>query len=64
VQEGERWTVSLGGYFDDEVPADEIGFIEFARSLPKPEIFDVIKDAEPLGPILTYQFSTNQAPPL
>jgi 2-polyprenyl-6-methoxyphenol hydroxylase-like FAD-dependent oxidoreductase len=28
--------------------------------LPKPEIFDVIKDAEPLGPILTYQFSTNQ----
>jgi 2-polyprenyl-6-methoxyphenol hydroxylase-like FAD-dependent oxidoreductase len=60
AQEGERWTVSLGGYFDDEVPADEIGFIEFARSFPKPEIFDVIKDAEPLGPILTYQFSTNQ----
>ena len=60
AQEGERWTVSLAGYFDDEVPADEIGFIEFARSLPKPEIFDVIKDAEPLGPILPYQFSTNQ----
>jgi len=60
AQEGERWTVSLGGYFDDEAPTDEIGFIEFARSLPKPEIFDVIKDAEPLGPILTYQFSSNQ----
>jgi 2-polyprenyl-6-methoxyphenol hydroxylase-like FAD-dependent oxidoreductase len=60
AQEGERWTVTLAGYFDDEVPADEIGFIEFARSLPKPEIFDAIKDAEPLGPILTYQFSTNQ----
>jgi 2-polyprenyl-6-methoxyphenol hydroxylase-like FAD-dependent oxidoreductase len=60
AQEGERWTVSLGGYFDDEVPADDSGFIEFARSLPKPEIFDVIKNAEPLGPILSYQFSTNQ----
>jgi 2-polyprenyl-6-methoxyphenol hydroxylase-like FAD-dependent oxidoreductase len=60
AQEGERWTVSLGGYFDDEVPADDSGFIEFARSLPKPEIFDVIKNAEPLSPILTYQFSTNQ----
>lgn len=52
--------MSLGGYFDDEVPADDLGFVEFARSLPKPEIFDVIKNAEPLGPILTYQFSTNQ----
>jgi 2-polyprenyl-6-methoxyphenol hydroxylase-like FAD-dependent oxidoreductase len=60
AQESERWTVSLGGYFDDEVPADDLGFVEFARSLPKPEIFDVIKNAEPLGPILTYQFSTNQ----
>jgi 2-polyprenyl-6-methoxyphenol hydroxylase-like FAD-dependent oxidoreductase len=60
AQEGQRWTVSLGGYFGDEVPADDVGFIEFARSLPKQEIFDVIKDAEPLGPILSYQFSTNQ----
>jgi hypothetical protein len=60
AQEGERWTLSLGGYFEDQVPADESGFTEFARSLPKPEIFDVIKNAEPLSPILTYQFSTNQ----
>jgi 2-polyprenyl-6-methoxyphenol hydroxylase-like FAD-dependent oxidoreductase len=60
AQEGQRWTVSLGGYFGDEVPADDFGFIEFARSLPKQEIFDVIKDAEPLGPILSYQFSANQ----
>jgi 2-polyprenyl-6-methoxyphenol hydroxylase-like FAD-dependent oxidoreductase len=60
AQEGERWTVSLGSYFDDQVPADESRFTEFARSLPKPEIFDVIKNAEPLSPILTYQFSTNQ----
>jgi 2-polyprenyl-6-methoxyphenol hydroxylase-like FAD-dependent oxidoreductase len=60
AQEGERWTVSLGGYLDDEVPTDDFGFIEFARSLPKREIFDVIKDAEPLSPILTYNFRTNQ----
>jgi len=60
AQEGERWTVSLGGYFGDEAAADDFGFIEFARSLPKREVFEVIKDAEPLGPILPYQFSTNQ----
>ena len=60
AQEGERWTVSLGGYFGDEAAADDFGFIEFARSLPKREVFEVVKDAEPLGPILPYQFSTNQ----
>ena len=60
AQERERWTVSLGGYLDDEVPTDDSGYIEFARRLPKSEIFDVIKDAEPLSPILTYNFSTNQ----
>jgi hypothetical protein len=48
AQEGERWIVTLGGYLDDHPPLDEAGYIEFARSLPKPEIFEVIKDAEPL----------------
>jgi len=60
AQERERWTVSLGGYLDDEVPTDDSGYTEFARRLPQSEIFDVIRDAEPLGPILTYNFSTNQ----
>jgi 2-polyprenyl-6-methoxyphenol hydroxylase-like FAD-dependent oxidoreductase len=60
AQEGERWIVGVGGYFGDEAPADDFGFIEFARSLPKREVFEVIKDAEPLGPILPYHFSTNQ----
>jgi hypothetical protein len=60
AQEGGRWTVTLSGYLNDEVPTDEPGFIEFARNLPKREIFDVIKDAEPLSPIFTYHFSTNQ----
>jgi 2-polyprenyl-6-methoxyphenol hydroxylase-like FAD-dependent oxidoreductase len=60
AQEGQRWTVSLGGYLNEEVPTDDRGFIQFARSLPKPEIFDVIKNAEPLSPIVSYNFSTNQ----
>jgi 2-polyprenyl-6-methoxyphenol hydroxylase-like FAD-dependent oxidoreductase len=60
AQEGARWTVSLGGYLNETVPADDRGFVEFARSLPKPEIFEVVKDAEPLSPIVTYNFSTNQ----
>jgi len=59
-QERERWTVSLGGYLGDQVPSSDSGFLEFARSLPKPEIFNVIKNAEPLSDITPYQFSANQ----
>jgi 2-polyprenyl-6-methoxyphenol hydroxylase-like FAD-dependent oxidoreductase len=59
AQEDERWIVSLGGYLGDHPPADESGFVEFARSLPKPEIFEVVRDAEPLSPLTPYRFSTN-----
>jgi 2-polyprenyl-6-methoxyphenol hydroxylase-like FAD-dependent oxidoreductase len=58
-QEGDRWIVSLGGYLGDHVPMDESGFLDFARSLQKPEIFDVIRDAEPLCPLVSYQFSAS-----
>jgi len=59
AQEGDRWTVSLGGYLGDQVPGDEFGHLEFARSLPTPEIYDVIASAEPLSPIIPYQFGAN-----
>ena len=59
AQEDDRWIVTLGGYFGDYAPADDIGFIEFARSLQKSEIFEVIRSAEPLTPSTPYQFNTN-----
>jgi 2-polyprenyl-6-methoxyphenol hydroxylase-like FAD-dependent oxidoreductase len=59
AQEDDRWIVTLGGYLGDRPPMDEAGHIEFARSLPKPEIFEVIKDAEPLTPLSSYQFTAN-----
>jgi len=59
AQENDRWIVTLGGYLGDRPPMEETGYIEFARSLPKPEIFEVIKDAERLTPLSPYQFSTN-----
>jgi hypothetical protein len=51
--------VTIGGYLGDQVPPNNHGFVEFARSLPKPEIFDVVKVAEPLSPLMPYQFSAN-----
>jgi 2-polyprenyl-6-methoxyphenol hydroxylase-like FAD-dependent oxidoreductase len=59
AQEGDRWIVTLGGYLGDQMSASESGFVEFARSLQKPEIFNVIKNAEPLSPPTAYQFSAN-----
>ena len=41
AQEDERWIVTLGGYLGDHPPIDDAGYIEFARSLPKPEIFEL-----------------------
>ena len=58
-QEGDCWIVSLGGYLDEQVPSSDLGFLEFARSLPKPEIFDVIKNAEPLSEPTPYHFKSN-----
>ena len=58
-QEGERWTVTLGGYSDDRAPEDDPGFLAFARSLQKPEIFNVLRDAEPVSPLASYKFVSN-----
>lgn len=46
--EGERWHVSLFGMARDYPPTDEAGFLDFARSLPTPRLYEAIKDAEPL----------------
>jgi 2-polyprenyl-6-methoxyphenol hydroxylase-like FAD-dependent oxidoreductase len=55
-----RWTVTLAGYFGDRAPEDLEGFRAFARSLPTPEIFDVIAEAEPIGEAATYAFKASQ----
>ena len=59
AQEGDRWIATLGGYLGDHAPTDDTGFVDFARSLPKPEIFDVIRHAEPICPLMPYHFSAN-----
>ncbi len=53
--EGERWIVALLGTSRDYPPTDEAGFIEFARSLPTPKLFEAIQDAEPLTKPIGYR---------
>lgn len=58
-QEGDRWMVTVGGYLGDHAPTDHHGLVEYARGLPAPEIYEVIKDAEPLGDPVPYKIPSN-----
>jgi 2-polyprenyl-6-methoxyphenol hydroxylase-like FAD-dependent oxidoreductase len=40
-------------------PTDEEGFLEFARGLQRPDIYQVIRKAEKLSPLMPYRFGTN-----
>ncbi len=58
--EGDRWLVMLGGWLKDYPPADEAGFLEYARNLHEPHVYEAIRNAEPLGPPLPYRFPHSQ----
>jgi hypothetical protein len=59
--EGNRWMVGLAGAGGehDRPPTDEAGFLEFARSLRSPLIYEAIRQAEPLTDITGYQRTAN-----
>ena len=59
AQEGNRWMVSVGGYLGHHPPTDQQGLIEYIRGLPVPEIYEVIKDAEPLCDPIPYKIPSN-----
>jgi len=59
AQDGNRWVVTIGGYLGDHAPTDYQGFLESAKNLPTPDIYNVIKDAEPLDAPVAYKFPAN-----
>ncbi len=58
--EGDRWICTLGGWTADYPPTDPEGYLEFARSLAAPDIYNVISKAEPLSDPVTHRFPSNQ----
>jgi 2-polyprenyl-6-methoxyphenol hydroxylase-like FAD-dependent oxidoreductase len=56
AMEGDRWIVTLSGYLGQRPPTDPDGFAAFAATLPAPDIFEVIADAEPLGEVLPARY--------
>ncbi len=58
--EDNRWLLTLTGGGGDYPPTDELGFLDFARSLPVSTIYDAIRVAEPLSPIKTHRATQNR----
>ena len=57
---GGRWIVTLAGLHGERPPSDDPGFLAFARSLPSPEIAELVESSTPLGPIVTHRLRSNQ----
>ncbi len=58
--EGDRWTITLGGWLKDYPPTDDAGFLEYARTLVQPHLYEVLRGASPLGPASSYRFAHSQ----
>jgi 2-polyprenyl-6-methoxyphenol hydroxylase-like FAD-dependent oxidoreductase len=56
--EGDRWLVSLNGYFGDHPPTDDAGFLEFARSVSS--VYDQLRHATPLTEAVTHKIPANR----
>jgi len=54
--EGGRCVVSLTGVLGDSAPPTDAGFMDFLRSLPVPDVYDVVHDAEPLDEPVSFRY--------
>jgi len=59
AMENNQWMVSLGGWLGHHAPTSAAGFLEFAHTLARPDIYDVIKHAEPLTHAVTCAFPSS-----
>ena len=59
AQDGERWILTLVGYFGDYPPTDEAGYLAFARRLPTSDVYDLISTAKPLSDPVPFKFPSN-----
>lgn len=58
-QEGNRWMVTVAAYLGEQIPQDQAGFMAFVRGMATPAIYEVIKDAQPLGDPVAHKIPSN-----
>jgi 2-polyprenyl-6-methoxyphenol hydroxylase-like FAD-dependent oxidoreductase len=54
--EDDRWICTLQGWLGDHPPTDDAGYLEFARSLAVPDVYNLIRSCDPLSEISVYKF--------
>jgi 2-polyprenyl-6-methoxyphenol hydroxylase-like FAD-dependent oxidoreductase len=54
--EGDRWICTLVGLHGDHPPTDLEGYLAFAKSLPVPDMYEALRNAEPLTEVVRYGF--------
>jgi 2-polyprenyl-6-methoxyphenol hydroxylase-like FAD-dependent oxidoreductase len=59
IEDG-RWIVTIAGVMHDYPPTDDEGFLQFARSLSTPELYNTISQAKPLSKIWGYRRTSNR----
>lgn len=60
AQEGDRWMLTLFGYFEHQPPRDEAGYLAYAKSLVAPDIYNWMQEVEPISDIQVTKFPANQ----
>lgn len=51
--------LNLAGYKGHHCPLDEEGFLQFAKDMPSPTIYEAIRHAKPLSDISAYRNTGN-----
>jgi len=59
-QEGDQFVVLLCGILGEDPPTDDAGMLAFARSLPAPDVADVLRSAQPLDDAAKMRYPASQ----
>ena len=54
--EGNRWLVSLSGWHGDHALNNEADFQAFAKSLPAPDLYNIVSQNQPLSDFFVHKF--------
>lgn len=57
--EGGRWILTQIGWMGDHPGGDYESFMEFARGMPVPDLYNAIRNAEAIGPVYRWRFPSN-----
>lgn len=58
--EGDSWVVTLGGVLGEQAPTDLDGFVAYAATLSIPDVYDLVRDREPLGDPVLMRYPTSR----